>query len=110
MSSMSTSSGYSTNQSTANALSQSYIPNYSQTPILESIAQYAQSMAPQVYQWGMDQYNRNQGNIDALIRQGQTYASPQQIAADMGMAESGVQQSGEAARQASLQDLESYGI
>jgi len=108
--SLSTSSGYSQNQSSANSLSQSYIPNYSQTPILESIAQYAENMAPQVYQWGMDQYNRNQGNIDSLIRQGQTYASPQQIAADMGMAEAGVQQSGEQARQANLQDLESYGI
>lgn len=90
--------------------SSSYIPNYSQTPILENIAQYAEQMAPQVYQWGMQQYNNNQANINALMRQGQEYASPQRIASEMGMAEAGTQQAGEAQRQAALNDLQSYGI
>jgi hypothetical protein len=106
----------STNQSSSNqnafnnSVSNTYIPEYSQTPILNEIAQYSRSMAPQVYAWGMDQYNKNQGDIDALMRNGQTYAGPQRIATDVGMAESGVQQAGEAARQNSIRDLESYGI
>ena len=41
----------------------------------DSIAQQAQNMAPQVYQWGMDQYNKNQGNIDAMMRNALAYAA-----------------------------------
>jgi len=104
------SSGQESRQATQQQAATSFIPAYSQTPILESIARYAQNMAPQVYQWGMDQYARNQGNIDALTRQAQTWASPQRIASEMGMAEAGVTQAGEAARQASIADLQSYGI
>jgi hypothetical protein len=106
------STGQSAQQSTNQAQQQStsYIPEYSQTPILESIAQYAQKMAPQVYQWGMDQFGKNQGNIDALMRNALSYASPQRIASNMGMAEAGVQQGAEAGRQSAIQDLQSYGI
>jgi hypothetical protein len=100
----------STQQAASAQASTSFIPNYSETPILEQIAKYAGQMAPQVYQWGMQQYANNQGNIDALLRRAQSYASPQQIASDMGMAEAGVQQSAEAARQNAIQDLQSYGI
>jgi hypothetical protein len=103
-------SGQSSGQSTGSSFGTSFIPNYSQTPILENIAQYAAGMAPQVYQWGMQQYAKNQGNIDQLIRAGQQYASPQQIAADMGQAEAGVTQAGQQALQGSIQDLQSYGI
>ena len=69
-----------TTQSTSRALSQSYIPDYSQTPILNEIAQYSRQMAPQVYQWGMDQFTKNQGNIDTMMRKAMSYASPQRIA------------------------------
>jgi hypothetical protein len=110
----STSNGYnqSQNASQGSSASQStsFIPNYSQTPILESIAQYAEGMAPQVYQWGMDTYGKNQGSIDDLMRTAETYGSGQRLAADMGMAESGVQQAGAKALENSKQDLESYGI
>jgi hypothetical protein len=98
------------NQSTQQSVSNSFIPDYSQTPILEGIAQYAQQMAPVVYQWGMDQFQRQQGNIDNLMRRAQQWASPQQISADVGMAEAGVQQAGEQARQAAERDLQSYGV
>jgi hypothetical protein len=104
------SSSQGTQQAAGSQQSTSFIPNYSETPILEQIAKYAGQMAPQVYQWGMQQYANNQGNIDALLRRAQSYASPQQIASDMGMAEAGVQQSAEAARQNAIQDLQSYGI
>jgi hypothetical protein len=104
------SSQQSTQQSTSQQQSQTYIPHYTQTPILESIAKYAQGMAPQVYQWGMQQYANNQGNIDSLMRNALTYASPQRIAADMGMAESGAAQGAEKGRQSALSDLQSYGI
>ena len=67
-------------------------------------------MAPQVYQWGMQQYTKNQGNIDALMRNALSYASPQRIATDVGQAEAGVQQGAEAGRQSAIQDLQSYGI
>jgi hypothetical protein len=97
-------------QAVSNQASTSFIPNYSETPILESIAKQAQGMAPQVYQWGMDQYNKNQGNIDSMMRQALTYASPQRQAVDMGQAEAGVQQASEAGRQSALSDLQSYGI
>jgi hypothetical protein len=45
----------SANQAQSAQQSMSFIPDYSETPILESIAKQAQNMAPQVYQWGMDQ-------------------------------------------------------
>jgi hypothetical protein len=90
--------------------SQSYIPEYSQTPILESIAKQAQAMAPEVYAWGMNQYNKNQGNIDAMMRNAMTYASPQRIASEMGRAQAGVQQGAEAGRQSAIKDLQSFGI
>jgi hypothetical protein len=100
----------SSQQSVSQQQSGSYIPNYSETPILEGIAQYASQMAPQVYQWGMQQYANNQGNIDALMRNALSYASPQRIATDVGMAESGVAQGAEAGRQSAISDLQSYGI
>lgn len=110
MAGYSTSASQSTQQGAGQSSSSSFIPAFSQTPILESIAQYAENMAPQVYQWGMDQFGRNQGNIDALMRNALTYASPQRIATDVGQAEAGVQQAGEAARQSAIRDLQSYGI
>jgi hypothetical protein len=97
-------------QSSGSQASTSFIPDYSETPILESIAKQAQGMAPQVYQWGMDQFNKNQGNIDTMMRNALSYASPQRQAVDMGQAEAGVQQGAEAARQSALSDLQSYGI
>jgi hypothetical protein len=97
-------------QSTSGQQSTSFIPDYSETPILESIAKQAQGMAPQVYQWGMDQFNKNQGNIDTMMRNALSYASPQRQAVDMGQAEAGVMQGAEAARQSALSDLQSYGI
>lgn len=110
MAGYSTSASQSTQQGSGESSSTSFIPNYSTTPILESIAKYAESMAPQVYQWGLDQFGRNQGNIDALMRNALTYASPQRIATNVGQAEAGVQQAGEAARQSAIRDLQSYGI
>src|SRR5215467_2695224 len=89
---------------------ESFIPNYSEEPILERIAQEAENYAPQVYRWGMDAYNRSQGLIDNLYRQGQEWASPQHIATQMGQAEAGVQQAGAQALESSKRDLESYGI
>lgn len=103
-------SNQSQQQSSSQQNSTSYIPDYSETPILESIAKYSAGMAPQVYQWGMDQFSKNQGNIDALMRNALSYASPQRIATDMGQAESGVQQGAEAGRQSAIRDLQSYGI
>ena len=67
-------------------------------------------MAPQVYEWGMQQYNKNQGNIDNMMRDAQSYASPQRVAQEMGMAQAGVMQGAEAGRQNSIRDLQSYGI
>jgi hypothetical protein len=97
-------------QSTMQSTSNSYIPDYAESPILREIAQYSRSMAPQVYQWGMDQYNKNQGNIDTMMRNAMTYASPQRIAAEMGRAEAGVMQGAEAGRQNAIRDLQSFGI
>jgi hypothetical protein len=99
-----------TNNSFNNAYSTSFIPDYSQTAILERIAQEAENYAPQVYNWGIDAYERNQHSIDDLMRAGQMWASPQHIATMMGQAEAGVQQAGEQARQKSIQDLQSFGI
>jgi hypothetical protein len=100
----------STNQSYGSQQSQSYIPDYSQTPILNQIASYARDMAPQVYNWGMEQWANNKGNIDSMMRAALSYASPQRVANEMGMAEAGVQQGAEAGRQSAIRDLESYGI
>lgn len=99
-----------TNDALSQNFSQSYIPEYSQTPILEEIAKYSRDMAPKVYQWGMDQFDRQQGNIDALMRNALSYASPQRIRSNMGMAEAGVQQGAEAGRQSAIRDLQSFGI
>lgn len=99
-----------TSDSSGSGFSQSYIPEYSQTPILESIAKQAQAMAPEVYQWGMGEYNRNQGNIDAMMRNAMTYASPQRIAASMGQAQAGVAQGAAAGLESAKKDLQSYGI
>jgi hypothetical protein len=96
--------------SQGSAFSQSYIPEYSQTPILESIAKQAQNLAPEVYNWGMDQYYKNQGNIDSMMRNAMTYASPQRIASEMGRAQAGVQQGAEAGRQSAIKDLQSFGV
>ena len=84
------SQGQTVGQSTQQSSSQSYIPDYAESPILRSIAQQAQNMAPQVYQWGMDQFNKNQGNIDTMMRNALAYASPQRIAQEMGKTEAGV--------------------
>src|SRR5436190_5514169 len=45
-----------------------------------------------------------------MMRNAMTYASPQRIAASMGSAQAGVQQGAEAGRQASIKDLQSFGI
>jgi hypothetical protein len=100
----------STGRSTSQQSSSTYIPEYSQTPILENIAKYSANMAPQVYQWGMGQFNKNQGNIDNMMRDAQSYASPQRQAQEMGMAQAGVMQGAEQGRQNSIRDLQSYGI
>jgi hypothetical protein len=97
-------------QSQSQQQSGSYIPSYSETPILENIAQYSEQMAPQVYAWGMGQFANNQGNIDSMMRNALSYASPQRQAVDMGQAEAGVAQGAEAARQSAMSDLQSYGI
>jgi hypothetical protein len=97
-------------QSTGSSWSSTYIPEYSQTPILEGIAKYAQSMAPQVYQWGMDTYNKNQGQIDNMMKDAMSYASPSRVAQEMGMAQSGVMQGAEAGRQNAMKDLQSFGV
>lgn len=47
---------------------------------------------------------------DALIRDANTYASPDRIKADMGMAESGQAQAGDAALANARRSLQSYGI
>ena len=115
-SSVSQSTGYNqatnqaTNQSTSNAVSSSYIPEYSQTPILQGIAQYAGNMAPEVYNWGMQQFNRNQGNIDQMMRDAKSYASPERVEQEMGQAQAGVMQGAEAGRQNAVRDLQGYGI
>ena len=67
-------------------------------------------MAPEVYQWGMNQYNKNQGNIDSMMRNAMTYASPQRVRPEMGKAEAGVQQGAEAGRQNAIKDLQSFGV
>ena len=112
MAGSSSSSGQSTStgQGTSESHSRTYIPDYPQTPLLMAIAQYAFDQAPQVYQWGMDQFNKNQGNIDGLMRDALSYASPRRIAVDMGMAEAGVQQGAEKGRLSAIRDLESFGI
>src|SRR5262245_37619723 len=93
------SQGQSTSQSTQQAQSGTYIPDYLESPILRQIAQYASNMAPQVYQWGMEQFNKNQGNIDTMMRNALMYASPQRIASEMGKTEAGVMQGAEQGRQ-----------
>jgi hypothetical protein len=90
--------------------SSTYIPDYLESPILRSIAQQAQGMAAPIYQWGMEQFNKNQGNIDTMMRNALTYSSPQRIASEMGRAQAGVQQGAEAGRRSAIQDLQSYGI
>src|SRR4029077_19627770 len=81
-----------------------------ESPILRSIAQQAQGMAAPIYQWGMDQFNKNQGNIDMMMRNALMYASPQRIATAMGQTEAGVMQGAEAGRQNAIRDLQSFGI
>src|SRR5262245_12874982 len=98
------------NYSSSQGTSTSFIPNYSESPILQSIARYAETMAPQVYQWGMQQFANQQGNIDNMMRSALMYASPQRIKSEMGMAEAGVRQGAEAGRQSAIRDLQSYGI
>ena len=92
MSSYSQSTGESTSSST------SFIPDYPQAGLLMQIAQTALNEAPAALQWGLNLYNKNQGTIDGLLRDALSYASPQRIAADMGMAEAGVEQGAEAGR------------
>src|SRR6187431_622501 len=58
----------------------------------------------------MERFNKNQGDIDGLMRDALSYASPQRVAVDMGMAEAGVQQGAERGRLSAIRDLESYGI
>ena len=102
--------GSSTSVSRSQSTSDTYIPDYSETPILQEIATHARAMSDVVYNWGMEQFNRAQGDIDSLMRDALSYASPQRIAVDMGMAEAGVMQAGERGRQSAIRDLESYGI
>ena len=100
----------SSNSSSGWSQSESFIPDYPQSALLQQISQYAFDHADDTYNWGMQQFNKNQGNIDALMRDALTYASPQRIAADMGMAEAGVMQAAEQGRLNAIRDLESYGI
>jgi len=79
--------GSSSSVSHSESHSDTYIPEYSQTPILNEIAQHARSMSDYVYNWGMERFNKNQGDIDGLMRDALSYASPQRVAVDMGMAE-----------------------
>jgi hypothetical protein len=58
----------------------------------------------------MDTYNKNQGNIDSMMKAAQSYASPQRVAQEMGMAQAGVMQGAEAGRQNAMRDLQSFGI
>ena len=89
----------------------SYIPEYSQTPILEGIAKYAANMAPEVYQWGMTQFNKNQGNIDRMMQDAMSYASRRSGSRRRwGMAQAGVMQGAEQGRQNAQRDLEGFGI
>jgi hypothetical protein len=107
MSSTSTSSGSSQSTSTGGG---SFIPNYPQSPLLMEISQYARSLAPQMLQWGKEQYDKNASITDDMLNEANIYASPSRINADMGMAESGVEQSMDKARENSIRDLQSYGI
>src|SRR5262249_18127861 len=110
--STSTQVGTSASQGTAwnQAQSSTYIPDYAESPILREAATYARGMAPIAYQWGMDQFNKNQGNIDAMMRNALTYASPSRIRAAMGTAQAGVMQGAEAGRASATRDLQAYGI
>lgn len=104
----STSSGVS--QGTSTSTSGSYIPDYPQSSFLMSVAQQAKDMAGQMLAWGKDTYNSGKGLTDQIINEGKMFASPARIQQDMGMAEAGVAQAGEAGRQNALRDLQSYGI
>ena len=97
-------------QSLGQQASSSYIPEYSQTPILESIALQAQSMAPEVYGWGMQQWSQHKGDVDSMMRDALLYSSPERVASEMGQAQAGVMAGAEAGRQSAVRDLESFGI
>jgi len=128
---------------TSVSTSTSFIPQYSEEPFLQQIAQYAQSLAGNMYSWAQNAYQHTSqltdqvvGNFlassemsrglaqnaldryqnvfqpqeNALIRDANTYASPERIRSEMGMAQAGVEHAGEAGRQNALRDLASYGI
>ena len=101
-----------TSQQTADALanSTSFIPDYSQTPILESVANQAQGYAQPMMDWATQNYNALQGNVNQLYSLANQLNSPYHIASDMGQAEAGVTQATQAALLAAQQSLQSYGI
>lgn len=133
----------SSSQSSSSTSAGSYIPDYIQSPFLMQVAQGANDIAQQLYQWGQQQYARTsqitedginqylansqlatglganaidrytgkfQPLEDQLIKDANTYASDARIKDQMGMAEAGVMQGADAARQNALRDLRSYGI
>lgn len=104
------SQGFNVSQSSGQQQSASYIPDYLESPILRQIAQYSSQMAPQVYQWGMEQFNKNQGNIDAMMRNALSYGSAQRVASEVGKAQAGVMRGAEAGRQNAIRELQGYGI
>jgi hypothetical protein len=106
----STTAQQSQQQAQAQSSSTSFIPNYSEEPILEGIAQQAQGFAQPMANWASQNYASAMGNVDKLLNMSAEYASPQHISADMGSAEATATQAAESQRQAAEQNLASYGI
>jgi hypothetical protein len=100
----------SANQSQGQSYGTSYIPQYSEEPILESIAQQAQGYAQPMLDWANNNYQSSMGNVDQLLNMANEYASPQQISQDMGMAEATGMQAANQQKQAAEANLASYGI
>lgn len=102
MSSVSTGTSHSQSQST-------YMPQ----PADQYEAQWNQALTnlqSQQYAWGQQQYAKSSALTDTLVNQALNYASPDRIHNEMGAAEAGVQQSGQAARANLQQQLQSYGV
>lgn len=100
----------SANQSASQSYSTSFIPNYSEEPILESIAQQAQGYAQPMLDWANNNYQSSMGNVNKILDLAAQYASPQHIAADMGAAEATGTQAADAQRKAAESNLASFGI
>jgi hypothetical protein len=107
---MSFSTGSSDSSGSSQSTGGSYIPDFPQSPLLMEFANYSRSLAPKMLDWATAEYNKNAALADSMITEGNQYASPGRIKQDMGMAEAGVQQGADRARQSALRDLQSYGI